>query len=162
MASIAYVDYLNNLYRKKGFPPYRWSVHDSSPWSVFEKPLDKSCIGLISSGGISMEGQKPFDGWAINDMSFRQIPAGTPFKKMRLDHNYFDHRDAGRDLNCVLTAQRLGELADSGFIQAMNSQAVTMGMGRLYKRTALQTETVPRLAELLTEQGADAVMLVAC
>jgi D-proline reductase (dithiol) PrdB len=161
MAHIAYVDYLKNLYQSKGFPPYRWSVHDSSPWTVLEKPLEKSCIGLISAGGISMEGQEPFDGWAINDMSFRQIPVETPFEKMRLNHNYFDHRDAVKDFNCVFPVRRLRELVESGYIQSMTSHAITMGMGRLYKRTALQTETVPELVEVLREQRADAVMLVA-
>jgi hypothetical protein len=34
-------------------------------------------------------------------------------------------------------------------------------MGRLYKRTALQQETVPRILEVLRRGGADAALLVA-
>jgi hypothetical protein len=34
-------------------------------------------------------------------------------------------------------------------------------MGRLYKRTALQTETVPRIIEVLKGQETDAVLLIA-
>lgn len=160
MARIAYVEYLNNMYQSKGFPPYRWSKFDSSPWTPFMKPLVQSCIALISSGGVSIEGQEPFDAWAVNDMSFRQIPKDTLFEKLRLDHNYFDHRDALKDLNCVFPVQRFREMEESGYIGQFSSVAITLGMGRLYKRTALQTETVPKILEVLKEQGADAVVLV--
>jgi hypothetical protein len=34
-------------------------------------------------------------------------------------------------------------------------------MGRLYKRTALQNETVPKIVDVLRDQNADAVLLVA-
>jgi hypothetical protein len=34
-------------------------------------------------------------------------------------------------------------------------------MGRLYKRTALMTETVPKMVEILKAQDTDAVLLVA-
>ena len=42
----------------------------------------------------------------------------------------------------------------------MNPVAITLGMGRLYKRTALQKETVPELVEILKNQDTDAVLLV--
>jgi D-proline reductase (dithiol) PrdB len=161
MASIDYVVCLNEMYQSEGFPPYRWSEFDSSPWTPLEKPLAESCIALVSSAGIFREDQRAFEPWAVNDLSFREIPLDTPRDRLRLHHNYFDHRDALQDWNCVLPIQRLKELAGAGHIGSVAPTAITLGMGRLYKRTALQQETVPQLVDVLREQGADAALLVA-
>ena len=161
MEYINYVTSLNETYQSQGFPPYRWSEFDTSPLTPFEKSLDQACVALVSSAGIFRDDQEPFDPWAVNDLSFRQIPADTKHEKLRLHHNYFDHRDAMLDLNCVFPVQRLSELEKEGFIKRLAPTAITLGMGRLYKRTALQNETVPKLVEILKKQETDAVLLVA-
>jgi len=161
MSRIAYVERLNEKYQGAGFPPYRWSTFDSSPWTPFTKPLAESCLALISSAGIYREDQEPFDPWAVNDLSFRQIPKDTPLQKLKLHHNYFDHRDARKDLNCVFPIERLQDLERSGTIGGIAPVTITLGMGRLYKRTELQKETVPKILEVLKGQRADAALLVA-
>jgi D-proline reductase (dithiol) PrdB len=161
MKPIDYVSGLNEMYQGLGFPPYRWSEFDSSPWTPLRKPLGEVCLALISSAGIFRDDQEPFDPWAVNDLSFRQIPIDTPYDRLKLHHNYFDHRDARKDLNCVFPVRRLKELEETGYIGGLAQVAITLGMGRLYKRTALQNETVPRIMDLLAGMGADAVMVVA-
>ncbi len=161
MEPIDYVSGLNAMYQSQGFPPYRWSVFDSSPWAFFKKPLREATLALISSAGIFREDQEPFDPWAVNDLSFREIPKDTPITSFKLHHNYFDHRDALKDLNCVFPLERLRELESEGFFGRLAPTAITLGMGRLYKRTALQTETVPRIVDVLKEQNTDAVLLIA-
>ncbi|MDY6852654.1 MAG: glycine/sarcosine/betaine reductase selenoprotein B family protein [Thermodesulfobacteriota bacterium] len=160
MAQINYVPSINNYYQSQGFPPYKWSEFDTSPWTPFEKPLNQACIGLVTSAGIFKDGQEPFDPWAVNDLSLREVPVDTPFEKLRLNHNYFDHRDALKDFNCVYPVHRLKELEESGFIGSLSPKAVTLGMGRLYMRKELQEETVPKIVESLKSQGVDGVLLV--
>lgn len=94
MTQIEYVTCINTMYQRQGFPSYQWSAFDSSPWTPFEKPLDQARIALISSAGVFRKDQEPFDPWAVNDLSIRQIPTDTPFEHLKLHHNYFDHRDA--------------------------------------------------------------------
>ena len=161
MSPINYIANLDQMYQSQGFPPYKWSQYDSSPWKKFEKPLNQSCIALISSAGIFRDDQESFDPWAVNDLSFRQIEVGTPFERLKLNHNYFDHRDALKDFNCVFPTHRLKELELEGFIGRLASTAISLGMGRLYKRTALLTETVPEIVKILKTQGTDAVLLIA-
>jgi D-proline reductase (dithiol) PrdB len=117
-------------------------------------------LALVSSAGIFREDQAPFDPWAVNDLSFRQIPIDTPRSQLRLYHNYFDHRDAVKDLNCVFPVDRLKEFEGAGTIGALVPDAISLGMGRLYKRTALQKETTPKIAEVLQGYGTDAALLV--
>ena len=161
MATIDWVPSLDAYYQSQGFPVYKWSAFDSSPWTPLNKTLDQACLGLVSSAGISRDDQEPFDPWAVNDFSFREIPVDTPFDRLRLHHNYFDHRDALKDLNCVFPVHRLKELEESGFIGRLAPKAITLGMGRLYKRTQLLNETVPEIAEQLKADGVDAALLVA-
>ncbi len=161
MKPVNYKEGLDQMYQSQGFPPYKWSVFDSSPWAPFDKHLDEASIGLISSAGIFRDDQEPFDPWAVNDLSFRQIPIDTPFARLRLHHNYFDHRDALKDFNCVFPVHRLKELEKEGFIRHFIPTALTLSMGRLYKRTELQQETVPRMVKIMRDMGADAVLLVA-
>lgn len=161
MQNVAYVEGLNRMYQSQGFPPYQWSCFDWSPWTPLGKPLGACCLALVSSAGIFRDDQQPFDAWAVNDLSFREVPVDTPRERLRLHHNYFDHRDALKDLNCVFPAERLRELEAEGAIGRLAPRALTLGMGRLYKRTALQNQTVPAMAEVLRAQGADAVLLVA-
>jgi len=161
MASIDYVSCLDGMYQGLGFPPYQWSKFDESPWAHFKKPLQEACLGLISSAGIYREDQEPFDPWAVNDLSFREIPVDTPFRNLRLAHNYFDHRDALKDLNCVFPVHRLQEMERTGFIGRFAGTAITLGMGRLYKRTALQNQTTPQIVTRMRSQDVDVVLLVA-
>ena len=160
MKPIDYVACLDEMYQSQGFPPYRWSEFDSSPWCPFDKDLGETRLALISSAGIFRNDQDPFDPWAVNDLSFRRIPVDTPHGQLRLHHNYFDHRDAVKDFNCVFPVQRLKELEGEGTIGGLVPEAITLGMGRLYKRTALQKETVPKIVEVLRQNGADAALLV--
>jgi len=160
MKPIDYVSALNDMYQSQGFPPYKWSEFDTSPWSASNKRLSETRLALISSAGIFIDDQEPFDPWAVNDLSFRRIPTDTPYERLRLHHNYFDHRDAAKDLNCVFPVQRLKELEAEGSIGSLAPVAITLGMGRLYKRTALQNETVPQIIEILKREDADSVLLV--
>ncbi len=160
MQPIDYVSCLDEMYQSQGFPPYKWSRFDTSPWCSLDKALGNANLALVSSAGIFREDQEPFDPWAVNDLSFRRIPVDTPPERLKLHHNYFDHRDALKDFNCVFPVQRLKELAEAGHIGGLVPEAITLGMGRLYKRTALQNETVPRIVEILRGHGTDAVLLV--
>jgi D-proline reductase (dithiol) PrdB len=161
MQPVNYLEGLNKYYQSQGFPPYKWSEFQDSPWRELKKPLDAAKLFLISSAGISMEGQERFDPWAVNDLSIRKIPVDTSFDRLRIDDNYFDHRDAQKDMNCVFPVDPLKRLQGEGVFRELAETAVTLGMGRLYKRTALRENTVPKIIDVLQEQEADAALLVA-
>ena len=161
MANIEYVTSLNKMYQSQGFPSYKWSTYDSAPFTSMTKPLRQAKVGLISSGGIFRDDQQPFDGWAVNDFSLRVIPSDTPFDRLRLNHNYFDHRDAIKDYNCVFPIQRIRELAAEGVIGEAAESIVSLGMGRTYKRSGLFEQTIPAIIKELQDQAADAALLVA-
>jgi len=161
MKHIEYIIEIAAMAKSKGHPLPQWLKFDTSPWTAMEKPLAETRLALLSSAGISGENHEPFDSRAVNDLSFREISTDTSYKKLTLHNDFFDHRDALQDLNCVLPVKRLHDLEKSGFIGGLCRYAFTLGMGRLDKTEELQKETVPKIVKKLKAYRAGAVLLVA-
>jgi len=146
---------------KKSFPnqpPYQWSRFDSSPWTPISKPLSKSRVALISSGGVYIrDEQEPFNA-EKNDLSFRIIPKNISVSKLAISH-YLKHPNAEKDINCIFPIERFRELEKEGFIGGLADPCYTF-MGRIFRRTALQTEMCPQLIEMLGSCGVDLLFLV--
>ncbi|MBI5886739.1 MAG: hypothetical protein HZB85_09210 [Deltaproteobacteria bacterium] len=131
------------------------------PWTPFTKPLTAARIGLVTTAGVHLVGQKPFnmidrDG----DPSFRELPSDTPLGNYTITHDYYDHADADRDINVVFPIERLAELEAAGAIGGLG--AVNYGfMGHIDGRhiETLIKETGPEVARRLVGQGVDAVVL---
>jgi len=162
MDFIKYVPSLTEKYRSLGFPNYDWSAHDSSPFVPIKKPLEESCISLIASSGIFRDDQEPFEpnGWPVNEVGIRLIPKETDVKRLKLYYNYYDHRDAVKDINCVFPLERLREFEEEGVIGKLAPSLISLGMGRTYKRSLIHKNLVPKITEALREQGVDGAIVV--
>ncbi len=162
MDYIKYVPLLTEKYRSLGFPNYAWSKNDTSPFVPVKKPLEESRISLIASSGIFRDDQEPFepDGWPVDEVGIRLIPKDTDGKRLKLYYNYYDHRDAVKDINCVYPVDRLQEFEEEGFIGELAPSLISLGMGRTYRRSLIYKNLVPKVAEILHEQGVDGVIVV--
>ena len=153
MEPIRYVDALNEKYGAMGFPPYKWSVHDSAPWTPLTKPLADCTVAMLVSGGISHCSAVPFDPDARNDHRIDAIDPAVPSDQYQIHDNYYDHSDAERDLNCLLPVDRLHELAEAGEIGEVAQRHWSGFMGRTYNRSKVLGESAPAFAdELLADQ----------
>lgn len=87
------------------------------PWAMMRKPLPECRVCLITTGGIHLRNDKPFDMEdPEGDATYRTIPSDARAEDLTITHNYYDHRDAGRDFNILLPIDRVRELAQSGFV----------------------------------------------
>jgi len=161
MKHIEYIKEIAAMAQSKGHPLPQWLKFDTSPWTEMQKPLAVTRLALLTSGGISSKDQEPFNPRAVNDLSFREISTDTPYEKLILHSDAYDHRDALQDLNCVYPVKRLLELEESGFIGGLCQYAFTLGMGRLDKVEELQKETVPKIVKKMKKYQAGAVLLLA-
>lgn len=131
------------------------------PWTPFAMPLAEACIGLVTTAGVHLVSQKPFnmddhDG----DPTFRELPVDTRAGEYMITHDYYDHTDADRDINIVFPVDRLTELKEAGLIGALAT--VNYGfMGHIDGRhiETLMKETGPEIARRLVNQGVNAVVL---
>lgn len=135
------------------------------PWSALCKPLNESKVALLSSAGIAMRGDRPFDqeGERRNpwwgDPSYRVIPVDATEKDVCLYHMHIDPAPAQQDLNCLFPLARLKTLAEMGSIGAAAEQHFSM-MGYILQPETLLRETVPAIINDLRAEQADVVVLV--
>jgi len=162
MDYIRYVPALTEKYVSLGFPQYDWSKHDTCAFVPVTKPLAESRISLIASSGIFRDDQEPFepDGWPVDEVGIRLIPKDTDGKRLKLYYNYYDHRDAVKDINCVYPVDRLQELEKEGVIGELAPSLISLGMGRTYRRSLIFKTLAPKIMEVLHEQGVDGVLVV--
>lgn len=135
------------------------------PWTPLSKPLSRSTVALVSSAGVALQGDVPFDQererrdpwWG--DPSHRVIPHGTTAADVRLYHMHIDTRFGEEDLDVVLPAQRLGELARDGVVGAAARSHYSI-MGYILRPRELEEVTAPAIARRMREEGVDAAALV--
>ena len=135
---------------------------DEIPWTAPVKPLREAVLALVTTGGVHLKTQQPFDMSDPNgDPSCREIPTGTPRKHLTITHDYYDHRDAERDLELVFPVLSLQELVDSGVLGALHSRAYAL-MGHIDgpRLTTFRERTAPTIARELAEAGVDYALLV--
>ena len=136
-------------------------VAGDGPWAPLAKPLARCKVALVTTGGVHLKSQPPFDmANPDGDPTFREIPLGAPRGEIVITHDYYDHRSADRDLNVIFPLDRLEELAREGRIGGLAPLHLGfMGHvdGPLVGR--LVNETAPAAARRLAETGADAVLL---
>jgi D-proline reductase (dithiol) PrdB len=132
------------------------------PWAVPRKPLREATLALVTTGGVHLETQEPFDMEDPDgDPSYREIPTAASRTSLRITHDYYDHRDAEEDLNLVLPVERLQELAKAGAIGALHPLAYGF-MGHIDGRQVrtLAAGTGPEMARKLAGADVDYALLV--
>lgn len=128
------------------------------------RPIPRMRIGLITTGGVHHIDQTPFrrkDENPQGDGSYRLLDLTRPRDEFIITHDWYDRRDAERDLNLILPAERLREFAEEGVIGELHPVAVGI-MGHVEGREEfrLEFETAPKIAAIFREEGVDAVLLV--
>lgn len=140
---------------------HRFVENADIPWTPLTKPVRESTIALVTTAGVHLTGQPPFDmDDPDGDPTFREIPLDAPRATWTITHKYYDHSAADQDLNVVLPIDRLRELADERRIGGIGPFAYGF-MGHIdgpHLRTLIET-TAPAVARRLKADGAEAVVL---
>ncbi|MEE8466691.1 MAG: glycine/sarcosine/betaine reductase selenoprotein B family protein [Dehalococcoidia bacterium] len=129
---------------------------DDTPWSPFKKRLSESKVAVLSTGGIYVEGQQPFD--TDGDWSFREIPLDTPLDQLRVAHTHYDTTGVAEDVDAVLAMHRLLELEAEGIVGEAQTPTYSF-MGYIPDPSGLMEVTGPEVADRLKEDGVDGVVI---
>lgn len=131
-------------------------AYDSTPWAPFTKPLSQAKIAALSTGGVYIEGQPPFD--TNGDWSYRVIPLDTPLENFRVAHTHYDTEGIAEDVDAVLPLHRLLELEAEGIIGQAQDPTYSF-MGYIPDPSGLMEATGPEVAERLVADGVDGVVI---
>ena len=135
------------------------------PWSPLAKPISQCTVALVSSAGVALKTDPPFDQeierrdpW-FSDPSHRVLPRATTTGQVRVCHLHINTSFAQEDLNCVMPLERLSQLEAEGEI-AHSAPSHYSYMGYTLRPDALLRRTVPSIIGRLRQGQVDAVVLV--
>ena len=129
---------------------------EDSPWSPFKKRLSESKVAVMTTGGVYVEGQQPFD--TDGDWSFREIPLDTPLDQLRVAHTHYDTTGVAEDVDAVLAMHRLLELEAEGIVGEAQTPTYSF-MGFIPEPSGLIEVTGPEVAGRLKDDGVDGVVI---
>ena len=131
------------------------------PWTPVRKPVAESAIALVTTAGVHLKSQEPFDMEDPDgDPSFRAIPSNARKEDLTITHKYYDHSAADRDINVVLPLDRMREMVAEKHIGGI-APLVYGFMGHIHgpHLRTLTERTALEVARRLKEDRAEAVIL---
>jgi len=135
------------------------------PWTPLSRPLQESTVALISSAGLALKTDRPFDqeGERLNpwwgDPSYRVLPRAATEEEVKLYHLHIHPRVAEQDLNTILPLQRLLELENRGEIGRSAAHHYSF-MGYNLQPQVLLEESTPAMIRHMKHDEVDLVVLV--
>jgi D-proline reductase (dithiol) PrdB len=135
------------------------------PWTPLARPVEESTVALITSAGLALKTDRPFDqeGERRNpwwgDPSYRVLPHTVRGKDVRLYHLHINSGLPERDLNTLLPAQRLLELEELGEIGRPAAHHYSY-MGYILQPRSLLEQSVPAIIRQMRHDGVNVVVLV--
>ncbi len=142
----------------------RGVTRDAPPFTPLSRPLSELKIGLVTTGGVHHPEDEPFLGQEKSpggDGSWRKLDLPRLQHDFSITHDWYETKDATKDLNLVLPYQRLTELAEEGVIGSVHPVGVGI-MGHIEGKEEQRLELVsaPEIAGLMQGEAVDAVLLV--
>lgn len=154
-----YIKHTRELYDNLGYTPYAWFYAETEPAFVLpRRPLKDSRLGVISSAGAYVAGQKAYH--YKDDTSIRAIPSNAPLGQIRFSHvteNYLT--EARQDPQCVLPLRILEQLQEEGLIGSLAANYYSC-MGGIYSQRRVREELIPSLDKAIASEEIDLLLLI--
>ncbi len=164
MAQLKDVSLMERLFIAR-YPFSKFSPRPGDPLASIATPLRKplkNCrVALVTTAGLSLPGQPPFDISIKNgDTSFRELPADTVTQTIEMHQRSwaFDHTGVLKDQNLAFPLDRLRELQQRGEIGEIAPHHYSF-MGSIVSPSKLIKETAPEVARRLKADAVDVVLL---
>ncbi len=146
----------------KGIPAVPFSGR--IPWTPLRKPIAATTFALMTSAGISLKTDAPFDverekrepTWG--DPSSRQIPKTAAEADIDVNHLHINTDYIKQDLNVMLPLQRFREFEQEGIIGRLASTCYSY-YGFQLDPTRLLEQTMPAVAARMKAEKVEAVLL---
>lgn len=133
----------------------------SIPFARLRRPLAGSRVALITTGGVHLPDQPPFnmddpDG----DASYRIIPGDVALADLTITHKYYNHDSADKDKQVLFPLDHFRDLAAKGVVGGVASRHFGfMGHIEGEQLPRLLGQTAPDVAAKLRADGVDFAFL---
>ena len=139
--------------------------HAEIPWTPVRKPLTQSKVALLTTAGVSMKEDTPFDmdyerqNPTRGDSSFRKLRRDATANDIVANHLHIDTGYIERDLNVALPLARLGAMASAGEIGSVAETHYSIMGFQGNDSSKLENESAPAIAEALVSEEVDLFLL---
>ena len=139
--------------------------HDPIPWAPLRKPLSEARVALLSTAGLSMKNDAPFDmeferqNPLRGDGSYRRLRADATAADIDANHLHIDTGYIERDLNVALPVDRLREQVESGHVGAIADTHYSIMGFQGNDPSRLVDESAPAIARDLRNEEVDLALL---
>ncbi len=145
-----------------------YPVEQGEVWAPFEKRLSNARLALLSSAGLHLRSQQPFDvererrepTWG--DSSYRMLPNDLQRDDVAVAHLHLNREPLLADPNITLPLAALSELVEQGWVGSAVDEHVSVMGYQGWHDDALDRwrhETAPAVVRELQAQGADGLIL---
>ena len=154
-----------------------WLAHfetsGETDWKKYSRPrnrlappgpgidLSSNRLLFISSAGAYLpDTQQPFDASnPFGDYSTRIIPADTPFERIAIAHEHYDHQFVNADPQVLLPLGHLTEMVSEGYVGELMPHFISFS-GYHPNVIRVVKELAPAILKIAKEAKADAALLV--
>ncbi len=144
---------------RKTYPSFEYTVFNDAPVTTLTKPLSACRMALLSTGGLHLKSEVPFDtGVPEGDCSYRMLPADVVHDDIMVTHESYDHKFINADLNCVFPIDRMRKYVQEGRLGSLSEEHYSF-MGHIYETGPL-LENARRAGERLRSIGVDVASLL--
>ena len=135
------------------------------PWAEVRKPLAESKLALLSTAGLSMRGDTPFDMEmerqkpTQGDPSWRKLRAEATSATIEANHLHIDTGYIERDLNVALPLDRVRELVTEGSIGSLADSHYSIMGYQGNDSSTLENQSAPEIAAAMRSEEVDLALL---
>ena len=134
------------------------------PWASLAKPLSQTTLALVTSAGISLKTDPPFDMerekkeaiWG--DRSYRAIPRETTEKDIEVNHLHINTNYIKRDINVILPLARMAEFEREKIIGRLAPTSYSF-YGFQWQNTDFLEEAIEPISKRMKLEGVDTVLM---
>jgi D-proline reductase (dithiol) PrdB len=134
------------------------------PWTPMAKPLNQTTIAVVTSAGISLKTDPPFDMerekkeplWG--DRSYREIPRGTTEKDIEVNHLHINTNYIKQDINVILPLARMAEFEKEKIIGRLAPTSYSF-YGFQWKSTDYLKGAIEPISMRMKLEGVEAVLM---
>src|SRR4030042_4793591 len=131
------------------------------PWTPMVKHLAQTTLALVTSAGISLKSDPPFDmerekreaTWG--DRSYRVIPRGITEKDIEVNHLHINTNYIKKDINVILPLDRMAEFEQEKIIGRLAGTAYSF-YGFQWQNTEFLSEAIAPISKKMKLEEVEA------
>ncbi|MEW6599860.1 MAG: glycine/sarcosine/betaine reductase selenoprotein B family protein [Nitrospirota bacterium] len=139
-------------------PDFEFTVFNNSPVTPLSKPLNKCKLSIVTTGGIHLKNDIPFDlSLKDGDCTYRILPKEISLDEIAVSHKWYNHKFINKDINCVFPIDRMKEYVQKGVIHSISEEHLSF-MGHIYFTAPLLKQSL-KAGRYLKKLGVDIAFL---